>query len=114
MEKYVEFTLQDGSKIIIETDELALGNVNPGRRIMNKVAEGEFSQGIEPAQKAALIILNKVRGMADASDEVEVTFGLKASSDLGMLVVARNGNEASYKVKLTWNRFQLKGNITKS
>lgn len=52
MEKYVEFTLQDGSKIIIETDELALGNVNAGRRIMNKVAEGEFSQGeLSPHRK---------------------------------------------------------------
>ena len=114
MEKYVEFVLRDGSQIIVETDELALGDVNAGRRMISKIAEGEFGQGVEHAHKAALIILDKVRDTLEAPYEVEVTFGLKASSDLGMLVVARNGTDASYSIKLKWNRVQLKANATKS
>lgn len=106
MEKYVEFSLRDGSKVTIETDELAIGEVNAGLRISTKIAQGEFGQGVEHAHKAALIVLDKVRNIAVPQDEVEVTFGLKASSDLGMLVVARNGTEASYCIKLKWNSAQ--------
>ena len=114
MEKYAEFLLPDGSNIIIETDELALGEVSAGRRKMNKIVQGEFGQGAEHASKAASIILDKVRNTPDAPDEVEVTFGLKASSDLGMLVVAKNGTEASYSIKLKWNRGQSRGIAAKS
>lgn len=114
MEKYVEFTLRDGGKIIIETDELALGEVNAGRRIMPKIAQGEFTQGVADAHKAVLMLLEEARDMPHDPDEIEVTFGLKASSDLGMLVVARNGTDASYSLKLKWNKVQLKGNAAKS
>ena len=113
MQKHVEFTLRDGSKIIIETDELESDAVKAGHSMVPKIARGEFGQAVEPAHKAATIILEKVRDMLDAPDEIEVAFGLKASSDLEMLVVASKCTEASYSVKLKWSRLQSKGN-TKS
>lgn len=104
MRKHVEFTLRDGSKITIETDELEPAEVKAGYSIVPKIARGEFGQAVEPAHKAAMIILEKVRDMLDAPDEVEVAFGLKASSDLEMLVVASRCTDASYSVKLKWKR----------
>jgi len=105
MSRYVEFELPDGSKVIIESDEPSGGVVKAGR--LGDVAERAretFEQAVENARKAALVILDRVRGLHDSPDEVEVTFGLKASGELNTLVVAKAGIEASYSVKLTWKK----------
>jgi len=43
-------------------------------------------------------------GIMVKPDEVEITFGLKASGELGSLVIAKAGVEANYSVKLTWKK----------
>jgi hypothetical protein len=50
-------------------------------------------------------------GLADRPDEVEITFGLKASGELGSLVVAKAGVEASYSVKLTWKKAEANRHV---
>lgn len=108
MSHYLEFTLPDGSTVVIESDEpprpSAEGVVKASRGIVEvtRQASETFEQAIENARKAALLIVNKLRGLHDSPAEVEVTFGLKASGELGTLVVAKAGVEASYTVKLTW------------
>jgi len=105
MSRYLEFSLPDGSTVLIESDEAGGGVVKAGR--LGEVAERAretFEQAVENARKAALVILDKVRGLHDSPDEVEVTFGLKASGELKTLVVAKAGIEASYSVKLTWKK----------
>lgn len=109
MGRYVEFELPDGSRIVIESDELrgepSGGVVKAGR--LSEVAERaqeSFEQTVENARKAALVIVDKVRALHNSPDEVEVTFGLKASGELNTLVVAKAGIEASYSVKLTWKK----------
>lgn len=109
MSRYVEFELPDGSRVVIESDEPhgepSGGMVKAGR--LGEVAERaqeSFEQAVENARKAALVIVDKVRDLANSPDEVEVTFGLKASGELNTLVVAKAGIEASYSVKLTWKK----------
>lgn len=112
MSRYVEFVLPDGSKVVIESDEPEGGVVKATRGIgdVTKQASETFEQAAENARKAALVVLDKVRGMSDYSpDEVEITFGLKASGELGTLVVAKAGVEASYSVKLTWKARSVTG-----
>jgi len=105
MSRYVEFTLPDGSTVIIESDEPETEPVKAtrGGDIAERARE-TFEQAAESARKAALVILDKVRGLHDSPDEIEITFGLKASGELGNLVVAKSGVEASYSVKLTWKK----------
>jgi hypothetical protein len=45
-----------------------------------------------------------VKDISDRPDEVEVTFGLKATGEVGSFAVAKANAEANYKVKLTWKR----------
>ena len=105
MSRYVQFTLPDGSTIVIESDERETGVRKAGAGEVAERARETFEQAAENARKAALVILDKVRsGLADKPDEVEITFGLKASGELGSLVVAKAGVEASYSVKLTWKK----------
>jgi len=105
MSRYVEFSLPDGSTVVIESDEASGGVVKAG--LVGDVAERAretFEQAVENAHNAALVIVDKVRGLYDSPDEVEVTFGLKASGELNTLVLAKAGIEASYSVRLTWRQ----------
>ncbi len=109
MSRYIKFALPDGSTVVMETDEPGAserGVVKATRGVgdVAKQATETFEQAAETARKAALVILEKLRGLSDAPDEIEVTFGLKASGELGSLVVAKAGVEASYSVKLTWKK----------
>jgi len=113
MSRYVEFTLPDGSTVVIESDEGESGVVKAGR--LGDAAERAretFEQAVENARKSAVVIVDKLR--ESGPDEVEVTFGLKASGELGSLVVAKAGVEASYSVKLTWKKGKTNQNVTKS
>ena len=106
MSRYVEFRLPDGSTVILETDEMDRGVVKAGvGEVVERVQQG-FEEAVENARKAALVILEKVRHLSlhDPPDEVEITFGLKASGELKTLVVAKAGTEASYSVRLTWKK----------
>ncbi len=106
MSRYVEFPLPDGSTVILETDEMDRGVVKAGVGEVVERVQQTFEEAVENARKAALVILEKVRHLSlhDPPDEVEITFGLKASGELNTLVVARAGTEASYSVKLTWKK----------
>jgi hypothetical protein len=55
-------------------------------------------------RRNAQAIIDKVKGLSDSPDEVKVTFGLKATGDLGNLAVAKVGAEANYTVELTWKK----------
>jgi hypothetical protein len=112
MSRYVQFTLPDGSTIVIESDERETGVRKAGAGEVAERARETFEQAAENARKAALVILDTVRGgLANKPDEVEITFGLKASGELGSLVVAKAGVEASYSVKLTWKKAEANRHV---
>lgn len=104
MSRYVEFDLPDGSTVVIESDGPDGGVGKAGLDEVAERARETFEQAVENARNAALVIVDKVRGLYDSPDEIEVTFGLKASGELNTLVVAKAGIEASYSVRLTWRQ----------
>jgi hypothetical protein len=106
MSRYVTFTLPDGSAVILESDEPDVGVIRAGIGEKLEQAGQTFEQAAESARKAALVVLEKVRGLHDAPSEVEITFGLKASGEIGSLVVAKAGAEASYSVTLKWRKLE--------
>jgi len=116
MSRYIEFKLPDGSNVVMESDEPGSGVVKATRGIgdVTKQATETFDQAADNARKAALVILEKMRGLHDSPDEVEVTFGLKASGELGSLVIAKASVEASYSVKLVWKKEETKRNAPRS
>lgn len=114
MSGYVEFTLPDGSQVFIESDDTTTGVVKAGTGDVTKKALETFENAVENARKAALVVLDKVKDLSQAPDEVEITFGLKASGELGTLVVAKAGVEASYSVKLMWKKAEVQPNGSKT
>jgi hypothetical protein len=51
----------------------------------------------------AQALLNAVAALPRAPSEVEVTFALKATGELGGFAVGKIGGEANYGVRLLWN-----------
>lgn len=129
----VEFTLADGSKVLVETDGPALavpvdespqpgeslqpgesGRVPvrgwrdhiPGARIAQAVevsAGRTFEQAIDTVRPAAESLVNRLRSVADGPDEVTVEFGLQMSAEAGAYI-AKAATAANFTVTMTWRR----------
>lgn len=112
MTNYLEFPLEKGGQIILEVDEseeaLSKGGLVQASNATDKVlakVDNTFDSAIENVREAADILLNKLRSLHQSPDEIEVTFGLKASGELGgTFLVAKAGIEANYTVKLKWTK----------
>lgn len=109
MAQYIQFQTEDGSPILVEIEETyEMGVVKAGlrERAGEAVAQATatFEEGLEIVRRNAAAFVKKLRGLSDPPDEIEVTFGLKATGELGNFAVARAGAEASYTVRLKWKR----------
>lgn len=110
MPKYVEFQLQDGTSILIESaDERksAGGGFVPAARGSDEPTEKAkltFEQALQSIQSSANLLVSKLRDLSQPPDELEVTFSLKTSAEVGTLFIAKGGAEASYNVALRWRR----------
>lgn len=111
MTDYIQFTTEDGATISVEAAEeetVEPGVVKAGLKeeAEKAVAEAKvsFERGLEIVRYNADAFIKKVRGLHDPPNEVEMTFGLKATGEVGNFAVAKAGAEANYTVKLTWKR----------
>lgn len=124
MAYYVEFETEEGGTILVEVAEAgreekveAGGLVKAGlpdevkkkgKEIIDQ-AEKSFEDGLEVVRYNANAFIKKLKsGLVDPPDEVEITFGLKATGKAGNFAIAEAGVEANYTVKLTWKREEKK------
>ena len=54
-------------------------------------------------QPAAVAIVDRLRGLADAPDEISVEFGVQLSAEVGAFVAKASG-DANFRVYLHWKR----------
>jgi hypothetical protein len=111
MAHYIQFQTDDGNTILVEVEEADVyqpGVVKAGLREKAQEAVSQakagFEEGLEVIRHNATAFIKKVRSLSDPPDEVEVTFGLKATGELGNFAVAKAGAEANYTVTLKWKR----------
>ena len=110
MTRYVEFPLEDGGAILIETpDEPA----RPGSGFVRGTGEGAgewankaqktFDQSILSVRSSAEKLVQQLSHLGP--DEMEVSFSLKATGEFGgSLAIAKAGSEANYNVLLKWRK----------
>jgi len=104
----IEFPLEDGSSLWVEVSEATPRGLTPAARGDLPVrATQTFEAALEKVRPAAQAIIQKLRSLHDAPDEIEVEFGLKLSAEAGA-VIAAGGVEANYKVTLKWKREEKK------
>ncbi len=105
MASYVKFELDDGTVVYVETTDTPKGasGLIPGMREHAEQEAVSFDQSVSTIRKMAAALMQNIRsGFEEQPDEVGVNFGIKASGELGSLVVARGGMEANFSVSLRW------------
>ena len=106
MRRLVEFPLDEGGSVLVEVDDVAVnGPATRGLRDqrVTETAQQSFEQAISHVQPAANALLVRLRGMADAPDEVVVEFGLQLSAEAGAFIASASSS-ATFTVSLTWRR----------
>lgn len=120
--RYVEFPLEAGGSILIETPDqqekvqsgfVKAGPGETGREAAVQAGQS-FDASVESVRKAAELLVNKLRAISSPPDEMTVSFGLKASGDLGNLAIGKVGAEANYAVTLKWKKDEKKCDEAKS
>lgn len=111
MAQYIQFSTEDGATILVEAAEVEASQsgvikAGLGDKVQDTVvaAKASLEEGLEIVRHNASVFIEKVRGLSDPPDEVEMAFGLKATGELGNFAVAKAGAEASYEVTLKWKR----------
>jgi hypothetical protein len=107
MASYLKFALEDGTVVYVETIEApkSSGGLLPSTK--TEVAADQspvsFEKSFEAVSKmAAAMIKNLKEGFNTEPEEVNISFGIKASSDLSNLIVSRGGPDVNYSVSLRW------------
>jgi hypothetical protein len=107
MASYVKFELEDGTVVYVESTDTPKGSSGliPGGRgdhITDQPAVS-FDEAVLSIRKMSTsLVQNLLSGFEERPEEVGISFGIKASGEIGSLVVARGGMEANYNVSLRW------------
>lgn len=104
MKRLIEFPLEDGTTMLVEIDEPERGGLVKAS-LGDKVAKAQqtLEKSLEKVKPAAQFVIQKLRELHDAPDEVQVSFGLKLSAEAGA-VLASGCMEANYTVTLKWTK----------
>ncbi len=107
MGQLVEFSLNDGSTILVEVHETTRtgGPVTRDFRgdQVTERARHTFEDAVQRIEPAAQAIITRLREMAQAPDEVLVEFGLDLHAEAGAFIAAASA-AANFKIAMTWRR----------
>ena len=106
MKHLVEYPLDGGGTIVVETDlAAASGPTVRGWRDSEPAARaGEtFEAAIARVRPAAAAAIAQLRELADPPDEITVEFGISLSAEVGA-VIARSQGEANFRLSMRWSR----------
>jgi hypothetical protein len=107
VDKLAQFPLRDGGFLIVEVDALE----SASEKVMRGSAPAEafakatdtFESALEKVRSAAVGILQQLRSLEQAPDEIAVEFGVKLNVESGA-IIAKVASEANFKINLTWKK----------
>ena len=111
---YVKYATEDGfflvevdgkSEIFSEGGVIKAGLDDKVEEVIYSL-QVNFEDALDVVYYSAKSFAKKVKNLPEVPDEMELTFGLKATGE-GSLVVAKAGVEANFSVKLTWKKSHL-------
>ncbi len=102
MSTYFEYTMEDGSTVLVEAEAAAGGVVKASRS-----GGVDIVQAGRNFREALACIRGSLKALIDEMDalkveEAEVKFGIKAVGEAGVFAVGRVGGEMNYEVTLKW------------
>jgi len=103
MPELVEFELEDGSSILIETEDTRSRPTMRGGSASEAVVKADetFADALRRIGPTSSAIVERFRDLPQRPDEIEVEFGIKVSAEAGA-IIARASGEANFRVVLRW------------
>ena len=112
MAQYIMFPTATGGTVLVETDDeevtpaagvekAGLLDSRPAKAVATAGAIFEDAVG-SAVQKNVDALDGALRRLAKPPKQIELTFGLKATGEVGNFAIAKVGGEASISVKLVW------------
>jgi hypothetical protein len=107
MKKILQLKANDGSDLFIEVADLAQnepvrGGSAESRGIIES-AQQSFEKALHPLKEVSNSIINCIKDIANAPNEVEVELGLKFTAKAGIILTSLD-SEAHFKISLKWIR----------
>lgn len=100
---YLKFPLDNGEVVFLESEEIA--GARPVSVLGDRAEQAAalLESSLDSIRSVASRVIEHLQqGMPARPQEIELTFGIKASAELNTLVVAKAGGEANFTVKLKW------------
>jgi Trypsin-co-occurring domain 1 len=103
MKRLIAYPLEAGGSVLIEVEDeggrAVTRGLRPGELV--ETVSNSFEAAIEAIKPAAIAVVSKLRGFADAPDDLEVEFGLKFAGQAGAFIASAS-TEAQFHVKMVW------------
>jgi hypothetical protein len=113
MSKYIEFPIEGGGSILIESPDdqpkstSGFSREDAPKEVADKAVQS-LDQSFESVRQSAELLVSKLRGLSNPPDELEINFALKASGELGNLAIGKTGADANYTITLRWRKEEKK------
>ena len=101
---YIEYTMEDGSTVLVEGETAEGGGVvKASRGGVDVVQAGKkFTEALASARGSLKALIDEMEALK--VEEAEVKFGLKAVGEAGVFAVGKVGGETNYEVTLKWKK----------
>jgi len=108
---YIQYATDDGF-FLVEVDEQSGASSQDGAikaglddRVEETVRKLQirFEDALDIVNHSAKAFAQKVKSLPEKPDEMEISFGLKATGQ-GDLVIAKAGVEANFNIKIGWKK----------
>jgi hypothetical protein len=106
MPTYMQYVLDDGSELLIETEEQP-GIVEAAQEedgVETIRADKTFNEALAGVRSSVMAFRQELASLE--MDEVEVAFGVKVATSGGLFAVVRASAEVNYTVTLKWKKPQ--------
>ena len=105
---YLKFELEDGTAVFIESSDP--NRNSPGLIPSSHLAESDgekialsFEKQIDGVRKTAAVLMKQFReGFSEQPSDIDITFAIKASAEVGGFVIGRAGSDSSFSISLHW------------
>jgi hypothetical protein len=100
----VQFTLPDGSSLLVEVDDQEPG-IQRASRVDDLIVQAKTSLdgALDQIRAMATLTLTKLQDLPRRPDDLEVEFGVRLNAEAGA-VIAKTQAEGHFKVKLAWRK----------
>jgi len=95
-----DFILPSGERLQVETQQTGL---DVGFQSNSSVPDLDLARALMPLRSLCEVVLERLRGLTEMPDSVELTLGVTLSAE-GSLIVAKGKAESNLGVKITFKK----------